>query len=138
MALQFNICDSIYKNHLYLHILYSEKYHFENLKQLWLSCCTRFATYISRTILQLVFHSKLFCTVFTAGFWDRFYNPCNIRGVVYRLWVGGRGRGQWGWADKPKVSPSCHERTNGGVVISVVDRDAHNPQDRLRWTLAAV
>ena len=39
-----SICDWIYKNHPYWHILYFKKYHFEMLKQLWLSCATQPAT----------------------------------------------------------------------------------------------
>ena len=34
------ICDWIYKNRLYWHILYFEKYYFEILNQLWFSCAT--------------------------------------------------------------------------------------------------
>ena len=53
--------------------------------------------------------------------------------------MGGRGRvGGGGWVGKPKVGSPCHWDTGSDAVLPVGDRGVHNPQDRSRWTLAAI
>ena len=65
-----------------------------------------------------------------------FLQPCYITGVIYEgvgRWEGVVGvGGQW------KAGSPCHYGTDNSPVFSVGDRDVHNPQDRLRQTLAAV
>ena len=39
---------------------------------------------------------------------------------------------------KPKPGSACHSGINNVAVLSVGDRDVHNPQDRSIQTLAAV
>ena len=67
-----------------------------------------------------------------------FYDPCNITGVIYEvvgLWVVVV---RWWGVGKPKVGSSCHYGTVSCAVSSVGERNAHNPQDRSRWTLTEV
>ena len=53
------------------------------------------------------------------------YNSfCNIKGIIYK--------GVGGWVGKPKAD------SDSGAVLSVDDRDVHNPHDGLRQPFGAV
>ena len=58
-------------------------------------------------------NSYLCLLLLTVGFWDNFYSPCNITGVVYRGWAGGRGWG--GWASRRQALLAIRAHT---VVLS--------------------
>ena len=99
------ICDWIYENHPYLHILCFRKYRFETLKQLWFSCASlqpHQICCISRAVLRMatvfIANSAIqhLLLVFEIDF-------VMSQGVMLRGWVGGKGEGWWGWrwAGKP-------------------------------------
>ena len=51
-------------------------------------------------------------------------------------WVGGRVGG--GWVGSRRRVKGFHKDTDSNAVSSVSDRKRLNPQDRSRWSLAAV
>ena len=60
-----------------------------------------------------------------------FYNHCNITGVAYKGWAGGRSGG--GWASQRRVLPAirpqtvvlCYQQTTGMYTNHRIDRDGH-------------
>ena len=133
------ICDRIYKNHPYSHILYFEKYYFELLKQLWFSCATLYPCQICYIILiasvsKLTLLHSIYCWFFKQFFITPVISQMScIRGEQ----VGG-GQRVVGVMGKMKPGSPYHQGTDSGAVFSFDDRDVHNPQDGSKHILAAV
>ena len=54
---------------------------------------------------------------------------------MYKGWVGGVSDGEVG---QPEPGYTSHYDTDSSAVSSISDRNRHNPQDRVRQSLAAI